>query len=66
MALRADGVGDLTSTLPLNLGQDGTGTYSHNLDADIDDLAIWKRALAPDEIGLIYAQGNGTNVGSLR
>ena len=50
---------DLNSGLPLNLGQDGTGTYAHNLSGDIDDLAIWSRALTLDEIHSIYAAGTG-------
>ena len=54
---------DLNSGLPLNLGQDGTGSYAHNLSGDIDDLAIWSRALTFDEIHAIYAAG--TNYGGI-
>ena len=58
-SLKASQVGDLSASLPLNLGQDGTGTYGHNLDGDVDDLAIWRRALSHDEILRLYAQGAG-------
>ncbi len=50
---------DLTSGLPLNLGQDGTGSYSHNLAGDVDDLAIWNRALGFEEVQALYASGAG-------
>lgn len=64
MALYADGVGALTSALPLNLGQDGTGTYAHNLDGDIDDLAIWRRALSHEEVLRLYDGGRGLELQS--
>ena len=44
ISLKAEQVGNLQARLPLNLGQDGTGRYAHNLDGDIDELAIWRRA----------------------
>ena len=62
MALETAPVGTLTSIYPLHLGQDGTGTYPHNLAADIDDLAIWRRALSMDELNALYAAGQGTPV----
>jgi peptide methionine sulfoxide reductase MsrB len=47
--------------LNLNVGQDGTGTYTGGgtagIDAVIDDLGIWQRALSADEAALIYAKG---------
>ena len=64
IALKAGGVGDLTSSLPLNLGQDGTGEYDDNLDGDIDDLAIWGRALSHEEILRLYAGGAGLELHS--
>ena len=62
MALETAAVGTLTSIYPLHLGQDGTGTYAHNLAADIDDLAIWRRALSMDELHALYASGQGAPV----
>lgn len=50
---------DLSSSLPLNLGQDGTGSYSHNLAGDVDDLGIWNRALEFEEVQALYASGAG-------
>lgn len=41
-----------------NIGQDGTGNYgSAFLDADMDDLGIWRRLLTPQEIRRIYQAG---------
>ncbi len=49
------------SGLNLNVGQDGTGNYTGNgtagIDAAMDDLGIWQRALSADEAALIYAKG---------
>jgi hypothetical protein len=66
MALDATGVGDLTSPLPLNLGQDGLGTYPHNLDGDVDDLALWRRALTHEEVLRLYDGGLGAELAALR
>jgi PKD repeat protein len=55
-------LGDITSVLPWNIGQDGTGDYPHNLDGDIDEMAIWQRALVLDEIRQLYNNGNGINL----
>ena len=55
-------VGDLTSSLSWNIGQDGTGSYRYNLKADLDDLAIWRRALTLDEVRTIYNQGTGLEI----
>jgi hypothetical protein len=64
MALDATQVGSLNSALPLNIGQDGSGSYPHNLDGDIDDLAIWRRTLTFDEIRTLYQQGQGQDLAS--
>jgi len=56
----------LLSDLPLNIGQDGTGMYSHNLNGDIDDLAIWKGALTFEDIQHLYADGEGISVGTMQ
>lgn len=58
-------VGDISSDLPLNIGQNGTGNHFHNLDADIDDLAIWNRALTLDELRRLYDGGRGVELATL-
>lgn len=58
-------VGDITSSLNWNIGQDGTGSYAYNLKADLDDLAIWRRALTLDEVRQIYNQGAGVELNTL-
>ena len=52
-------IGDLSSSLNWNIGQDGTGSYKYNLKADLDDFAVWQRALSLDEIRTIFNHGNG-------
>lgn len=53
----------LDSGLPTNIGQDGTGTYTDNgnveIDALIDDVAIWRRALTGFELRRIHEFGLG-------
>ena len=61
----ADNLGDITSSLPWNIGQDGTGAYAYNLDGDIDEMAIWKRALTLDEIRQLYNNGSGLDLQGL-
>jgi len=65
MALDAHGVGGLTSPLPLQIGQDGTGSYPHNLNGDVDDLGIWRRALSLQEVYALYHQGRGQELMTL-
>jgi phosphodiesterase/alkaline phosphatase D-like protein len=48
--------------LALNIGQDGRGAYTDNgavgiLQAGIDDVAIWRRALTGAELSAIHARG---------
>jgi hypothetical protein len=55
-------VGNLDTALPINIGQDGNGTYTDGsggaaLDMLMDDLGIWQRALTPSEVTAIYAAG---------
>jgi hypothetical protein len=50
------------STWAVNVGQDGTGVYAdntsaHDVNALIDDLGIWRRALTPNEAAAIYNAG---------
>jgi len=65
MALDAHDVGDLISSLPLNIGQDGTGAYRNNLNGDVDDLGIWRRALNLPEVHTLYQRGRGQEVMTL-
>lgn len=57
------GLGDLTSGLATNIGEDGTGTYNGDTgspgiaDGMMDELGIWRRVLTEQEVGAIYAQG---------
>lgn len=53
---------DLRSVLPLNIGQDGTGTYGYQLVADVDDLGVWRRALSKDQIRTLFNNGVGREV----
>jgi hypothetical protein len=51
-----------TADLSLNIGQDGTGTYTdgggvfHN--SDIDEVAIWTRILSDEEIVRTFTKGS--------
>jgi 2',3'-cyclic-nucleotide 2'-phosphodiesterase (5'-nucleotidase family) len=54
--------------LAVNVGQDGRGSYTDNgevgiSDGEIDDLALWRRALTTAEIAAIYQRAlRGRNV----
>jgi PKD repeat protein len=61
----ADDLGNITSSLPWNIGQDGTGAYPYNLDGDIDEMAIWRRTLTLDEIHQLYNDGSGLDLQGL-
>ena len=45
------------SGLPFRIGQDGTGTYRHSLAGDVDDFALWTRALSHEDVQRIYEAG---------
>jgi hypothetical protein len=53
---------DANPALDLNIGQDGTGTYTdggsvfHNVD--MDEVALWGRILSDSEIVTAYTRGN--------
>ncbi len=60
----AQPVGSLDAVDPtysINLGQDGTGTYtdggSSEIDMLMDDVAIWRRLLTANEIANIFSYG---------
>lgn len=44
----------INAGLATNIGQDGTGIYSDFTLMDMDDLGIWRRALASSEVTTIY------------
>ena len=48
--------GSINSPLPWNIGQDGTGEYGPQLNADIDEFRIWNRALTLDEMKSLFNQ----------
>ncbi|NLZ61143.1 MAG: hypothetical protein GX901_10845, partial [Lentisphaerae bacterium] len=47
----------LHSGMPWHLGQDGSGKYKFPFRGDIDDLALWSRALSSKEIRAVYEAG---------
>ena len=54
------------SGLPFYIGQDGTGAYPHPLSGDVDDFALWTRALSHDDVQRIYEAGRqGLPLGEL-
>jgi hypothetical protein len=50
--------GDINSGLRLALGNDGTLAYDHGsssaYNGDLDEAAVWTRALTPDDVAEIY------------
>jgi hypothetical protein len=57
-------IGSPDTALPVNVGQDGNGTYTDGggaaaVDMLVDDLGIWQRALTPSEVTAIYGAGQG-------
>jgi hypothetical protein len=46
--------GDLSTTDPVTIGQDPTGSYPEPGEADIDDVGVWRRVLTPFEVYSIY------------
>ena len=50
----------------LNIGQDGTGRYTYAFNGDIDDFALWTRALSDADVKKIYESGRmGISLGDL-
>ena len=45
--------------MPWNINQDGTGKYPGRIDFQMDDFALWNRALSIDEIKHIFISGTG-------
>jgi len=68
--LISPGVESIDSGLPTNIGQDGTGGYTDGgnveIDALIDDVAIWRRAVTAFEVQRVYQFGtNGVKVSDI-
>ena len=67
----AANTGIIDSGMPINIGQDGTGTYTDGgsvgiTDGQIDDLGIWRRVLNASEIGRIFQAGQaGTSISDI-
>ncbi len=59
MSLEDSRVGSLHTDMPINVGQDGTGSYPFQFNGDVDELAIWDRALGHEEIYKLLADGAG-------
>jgi hypothetical protein len=51
-------VGNMDTGSPFTIGQDASGVYQENGEADIDDLGIWRRVLSPTEATALYAAGS--------
>jgi len=48
-------IGDIDSGLPTGIGCDGNSAYWFN--GDIDEVAVWRRVLTPEEAGEVYTRG---------
>jgi hypothetical protein len=53
--------GNLTRTAVFNIGQDPTGLYAEAGEADVDDMAVWRRALTPYEAYAVYYVATNSN-----
>lgn len=63
--IAADSGKSLDGTLPIRIGQDGTGVYGPKFKGAMDELKIWKKALTENEIRQNICQkisGNDTNL----
>ena len=47
----------INSGMNWNIGQDGTTNYRFNIQADVDDFALWNRGLSIDELRKIFEAG---------
>ena len=47
----------INSGMNWNLGQDGTTNYRYNMQADIDDFALWNRGLSLGDLRAIFNAG---------
>ena len=57
---------NLKTGLPFWIGQDGTGTCKVSLKGDVDDFALWTRALTREEVRRIHDAGRkGHDLGTM-
>ena len=57
---------NLKTGLPFWIGQDGTGKCKVSLAGDVDDFALWTRALTREEVRRIHDEGRkGNSLGSM-
>lgn len=52
-----DGLGSVDTGGPINIGQDPTGGYGQPGEGDLDDVAVWSRALTAAEAFAVYYVG---------
>ncbi|HUA66825.1 MAG TPA: LamG-like jellyroll fold domain-containing protein [Alphaproteobacteria bacterium] len=57
-------IGSIDNGAPACIGQDPTGLYGEDGEADIADLGVWRRALSPLEVGSIYEAGTNSFTGT--
>lgn len=58
----ANGIGDMNNPGgTINIGQDPTGLYAEPGSADVDDLAVWRRALTQYEAYSVYYAATNAN-----
>ena len=50
-------IGDIDAALPTVIGNDG-GEGAFRFTGDIDEVAIWRRVLTPEEAGDVHARGH--------
>jgi hypothetical protein len=55
----ADDLSDIAfdTELPFFIGQDGRGVYRHPFVGDVDEFAVWTRALSHEEVRRVYEAG---------
>jgi hypothetical protein len=56
----------LSTGMPFHIGTDGTGAYKSKFSGDVDDFALWTRALSHDDVRRVYEAGRmGIPLGDL-
>jgi hypothetical protein len=51
-------VDTLDQGFAVNIGEDGTGDYPGPIEALIDEVQLWRRALTAQDVGAMYAKGS--------
>ena len=55
-------IGDMTSGLPINIGQDGTGSYSSFFKGQLGDVVLSNYALSADEVKILSKTDSGVQL----